>query len=102
MESRAWTFLLFGALGVPLIGRLLVEALTLVGITAATPKYVAFFVLPGFLLLSDLASYLVGFRTRNIVMKRGAEQGLLTVIGFLAVVGYLYWTNRLESLAGLK
>jgi hypothetical protein len=102
MESPLWTFLLFGAFGLPFVGRMLVGAVSVMGMNASIARYAAFFLLPAFLLLTNVPSYLVGRQSGNNVVKRGGQQGLLMIIGFLVSVGVLVFTNNFESMAGMK
>ena len=92
-EHKNWTFLLIGLVGLPLVGRILV---TLVGfLVGSSPvlKQATFFVVPAVTLLINLPSYIVGLRCKHHVMKRGGEQGLLVVAGFIVSVVLLLLTG---------
>ncbi len=102
MESRLWTFVLFGAVGLPLVGLAMVAAARAIGMSSPAVQHGAFALVPGVVAILNLPAYIVGHRTGNYMIKRGGQQGLLIVLGFLFAVAVLVATGSYQSLVPVE
>jgi hypothetical protein len=98
MESPSWTFVLFGGLVLPVLGRVLVGIVKALGISALAVRYGAFAFVPAIVAVLNVLNYVVGHRTRNYMIKRGGQQGLLVVFGFLLALVVVVATGHYAAL----
>lgn len=102
MESANWTFFVFGLIGLPTVGHYLSKVSEMVGLTSTHIKQACFFLVPTLLLILDVPAYLSGRIKRNRMIKRGGEQGLLMVLGFIACVIILLATGYYWKIIGIQ
>ena len=102
MESKRWTFLLFGFVGLPVVGVILVKLFGALGLSSSLVKQACYFALPALLFITNMPAFLTGVSSGHQVMKRGGQQGLLMVLGFIAFTLLILATGYYRSVVGLS
>jgi hypothetical protein len=100
MEKPNWTFFLFGLIGLPLIGRLIVIAMDKLEWASDNAKEIGFFLIPGYLLLMSILEKTSSASASSAMIRRGGQQGLLMAAGFGVAVGLLFFFGQFSDFAG--